>query len=110
MGDGVVTARACVAGIRQEWTTPLTPGLVVDGAVTLGLDTVPPDASSMLSGLTSDIVVLSVGTGVARVELARVDGRYLSQETAASFTGRVLVLYAVTGEVSFAGFRYTGTD
>ena len=110
VGDGVVTARACVAGIRQEWTTPLTPGLVVDSAVTLSLDTVPPDASSMLSGLTSDIVVLSVGTGAARAELARVDGRYLSQETAASFTGRVLVLYAVTGEVSFAGFRYTGTD
>ena len=110
VGGGVVTARASVAGIRQEWTLPLTPDLSVDGAVTLGLDTVPPDATSMLSGLTSDLVVLSVGTGSARVELARVDGRYLSQETAASFTGRVLCLYAVTGEVSFAGFRYTGRD
>ncbi|MCU1445212.1 glycoside hydrolase family 43 protein [Cryobacterium sp.] len=110
VGDGIVTARACVAGIRQEWTTKLAPELVVDGAVTLGLDTVPPDATSMLSGLTSDLVVLSVGTGAARVELARVDGRYLSQETAASFTGRVLVLYAVRGEVAFAAFRYSGTE
>jgi xylan 1,4-beta-xylosidase len=104
-----VTARACVSGIRQEWTVPLAPEQLVDGAVTLGLDTVPPDASSILAGLTSDFVVLSVGTGTGRVELARVDGRYLSQETAASFTGRVLCLYAVTGEVSFATFRYTGT-
>jgi len=110
VGTGVVTARACVAGIRQEWTVPLAPEHVVDGAVTLGLDTVPPVALSMLSGLTSDLVVLSVGAGADRVELARVDGRYLSQETAASFTGRVLCLFAVTGEVSFAGFRYTGTE
>jgi xylan 1,4-beta-xylosidase len=110
VGNGVVTARASVAGIRQEWTVPLDPQHLVDGAVTLGLDTVPPDASSMLSGLTSDIVVLSVGAGADRVELARVDGRYLSQETAASFTGRVLGLYAVTGEVSFRSFRYTGTE
>jgi len=110
VGNGVVTARACVAGIRQEWTVPLAPQHVVDGAVTLGLDTVPPDASSMLSGLTSDIVVLSVGSGADRVELARVDGRYLSQETAASFTGRVLCLFAVTGEVAFATFRYSGTE
>ncbi|MGY4859586.1 family 43 glycosylhydrolase [Cryobacterium sp. AP23] len=110
VGDGIVTARACVAGIRQEWTLPLAAEHVVDGAVTLGLDTVPPDSSSMLSGLTGDIVVLSVGTGDARVELARVDGRYLSQENAASFTGRVLSLYAVTGKVSFRSFRYTGTE
>jgi xylan 1,4-beta-xylosidase len=110
VGDGSVTARAAVAGIRQEWTRELAPELVVAGAVTLSLSTEPPDASSMLAGLTSDIVVLSVGTGDARVELARVDGRYLSQETAASFTGRVLCLYAVRGEVSFAGFSYTGTD
>jgi len=110
VGNGVVTARACVAGIRQEWTVPLAPQHVVDGAVTLGLDTVPPDASSMLSGLTSDIVVLSVGSGADRVELARVDGRYLSQETAASFTGRVLCLFAVTGAVAFATFRYSGTE
>ncbi|PXA70056.1 glycoside hydrolase family 43 protein [Cryobacterium arcticum] len=110
VGNGVVTARACVAGIRQEWTVPLDPAQIVDGAVTLGLDTVPPDASSMISGLTSDIVVLSVGAGDDRVELARVDGRYLSQETAASFTGRVLCLYAVTGKVTFSAFRYTGRE
>jgi xylan 1,4-beta-xylosidase len=39
-----------------------------------------------------------------------VDGRYLSQETAASFTGRVIGLYAVNGEVNFSDFRYRGIE
>jgi xylan 1,4-beta-xylosidase len=115
VGNGVVTARACVAGIRQEWTRELGPDS--DGPVTLGLDFVAPGAmgpdgmrSGMLAGLTSDLVVLSVGTGADRIELARVDGRYLSQETAASFTGRVIGLYAVTGTVAFDSFRYAGHD
>jgi len=79
--------------------------------VTLHLDCVPPSGSRMLDVLTSDIVVLGVsGAGAGRRELARLDGRYLSQETAASFTGRVLGLYAVSGEVSFAEFRYEGIE
>jgi beta-xylosidase len=110
VGHGQVTARACVAGIRQEWTRAVT-----DGPVVLGLDFVVPSPSllsaegpSMLSALTSDLVVLSVGTGDDRVELARVDGRYLSQETAASFTGRVIGLYAASGVVAFDWYRYSG--
>jgi xylan 1,4-beta-xylosidase len=57
-------------------------------------------------------VVLSASRGgtEGRIELTRVDGRYLSQETAASFTGRVLGLYAVNGAVSFSNFRYRGVD
>ena len=38
----------------------------------------------------------------------RVDGRYLSQETAASFTGRVIGPFAVTGEPAFTEFSYLG--
>ena len=63
--------------------------------------------------LTNDIVVLEFQRPVRRgdrVELARVDGRYLSQETAASFTGRVIGLYAVSGSVGFSDFRYRGVD
>ncbi|MET1052483.1 MAG: glycoside hydrolase family 43 protein [Mycetocola sp.] len=105
VGGGQATARASVAGIRQTWTAP-----VPSGAVTLGIDFVPSDGEGILANLTSDIVVLSVGSGEDRVELARVDGRYLSQETAASFTGRVIGLYAVDGMVAFDSFRYTGKD
>ena len=62
----------------------------------------------MLTQLTSDVVVLSAGVGPDRVELARVHGRYLSQKTAASFTGRVIGLYALEGRVAFDDFVYTG--
>jgi len=103
VGHGRVTARACLAGIRQEWTRD-----VPDAPVVLGLDFVAPTGDSILTGLTSDVVVLSVGAGEDLVELARVDGRYLTQETAASFTGRVIGLYAVEGHVAFDDFAYTG--
>ena len=44
------------------------------------------------------------------VELARVDGRYLSAEAAASFTGRVIGLFAVSGDVVFDGYCYSGSE
>jgi xylan 1,4-beta-xylosidase len=74
-------------------------------------DITPPTGSSLLDMLTSGIVVLSVsGPGADKRELARLDGRYLSQETAASFTGRVIGLYAVRSEVVFADFRHDGVE
>jgi xylan 1,4-beta-xylosidase len=106
VGDGTVVARATVAGIRQEWSCPAPADVV-----TLHLDCVPPSGPQLLDMLTSDIVVLSVAAaGSDRREMARLDGRYLSQETAASFTGRVLGLYAVRGEVTFSDFRYDGVE
>ena len=80
--------------------------------VTLHLDCEPPTGNKLLDILTSDIVVLGVtdADGNGRVELARVDGRYLSQETAASFTGRVIGVYAVRGSVTFSQYRYAGWE
>jgi len=104
---GRVTARAAVAGIRQEWSVSISP----ESPVTLRLDFVPSVGEGFLPNLTSDVVVLSVETADGELhELARVDGRYLSQETAASFTGRVIGLYATQGEVAFTSFHYTGRD
>jgi hypothetical protein len=108
VGSRTVTARAVVSGIRQKWTAPAPSAIV-----TLHLDFVePPTGNGMLDLLTSDIVVLGVSDadGNGRVDLARVDGRYLSQETAASFTGRVIGLYAVHGSVTFHRYRYVGWD
>jgi len=107
VGGGVVTVRAAVAGIRQEWTAP-APSEVV----TLHLDCEPPTGPNLLDWLTSDIIVLGVSDADSngRVDLARVDGRYLSQETAASFTGRVIGIYAVRGTVTFSRYRYTGWE
>ena len=70
----------------------------------------PATGSTLLELLTSDHIRLGVtdpATG-ERTDLAEVDGRYLSQETAASFTGRVVGLYAVAGDVAFSEFRYHG--
>ncbi|SMG18995.1 glycoside hydrolase family 43 protein [Agreia pratensis] len=107
VSGGVVTARAAVAGIRQEWSVDVPS----DSPVTLGLDFVASTGEGFLPNLTSDLVVLSATTtDGSRHELARVDGRYLSQETAASFTGRVIGLYATRGEVLFTAFRYTGRE
>ncbi len=110
VAGGVVKARACVAGIRQEWSVPAPKVPTPDGAIRLHLDVVPPSGDGMLDALTSDIVVLGVEGAEGRIDLARVDGRYLSQETAASFTGRVIVLFAVDGDVDFDDFRYGGSD
>jgi xylan 1,4-beta-xylosidase len=106
VGAGKVTARAVVAGIRQEWSCSAPANVV-----TLHLECVSPSGNSLLDFLTCDVVVLSVGGSdeSEKIEVARVDGRYLSQETAASFTGRVIGLYAVSGRAGTAGDRRVGS-
>ena len=107
-GDGAITARAVIGGLVQEWTHPYrgrrprpAPRLAAavaiarrDGAL-LGDETGSPFAS------TSDILHLGATIDGERVQLAEVDGRFLSSETTESFTGRVIGVYAVTGDVSF---------
>ena len=44
------------------------------------------------------------------VTLAELDGRYLSAETAASFTGRVAGVFASRGTVTFDWFRSEGRE
>ena len=59
---------------------------------------------------TSDVFHLGATIDGERVELAEVDGRFLSSETTESFTGRVIGLYAVTGDVSFQRWIAEGDD
>jgi xylan 1,4-beta-xylosidase len=109
-----VTAEARVPGIVQSWTAELP-----SGPVGIRLDSVPSapgtDLAEMMSAdfaemMTSDYIRFVATHGSQDVLLARVDGRYLSAETAASFTGRVLGLFAVSGTVSFDSFRYIGSE
>jgi beta-xylosidase len=102
----VVVARARLASLVQEWSVMLPAG-----PVELIIDAVPPTGDGFGPGLmTSDRVRLQASAGGKTVTLAEVDGRYLSAETAASFTGRVAGLYATTGRVAFAGLRYRGSE
>jgi hypothetical protein len=51
------------------------------------------------------IRLLAAGTLITEL-----DGRYWTAETCASFTGRVIGLYASRGTVRFTDFRYQGSD
>lgn len=103
--DGpVVRARARLAGVEQTWTAPRP-----DGDVTLWLETRPPEGGPMLA-LAPDEIRLGFGGGDGLVELATVDGRYLSAETAASFTGRLLGVHARQGDLLVRRVRYDGVD
>jgi hypothetical protein len=104
-GGGTVTARVVVADLVQEWTAPLDAS-VVD----LHLDSRKPDPSGGFPR-TSDLFHLGfTPAGGERVDLARVDGRFLSSEVAESFTGRVIGVYAVEGDVAVERWVAEGDD
>lgn len=109
-----VTAEARVPGLVQTWSARLPSGPVelrLESEPSPPMGSGPLTASSFADMMTSDVIRF-----VARpadgddVVLTRVDGRYLSAETAASFTGRVLGLFAVSGTVTFDALRYTGSE
>ncbi|GGM66944.1 glycoside hydrolase 43 family protein [Micromonospora sonchi] len=58
---------------------------------------------------TCDMVSFEVATEEGPVVLAELDGRYLSTEVAAGFTGRVLGLYVTEGSAAFDWFDYRPT-
>jgi len=101
-GDStVVTARASLAGLAQQWRATLPAG-----DVELRMEMVPPPVEFSAEASGADRIRLIAGDTV----LAQLDGRYWTAETTASFTGRVIGLYAAEGTVSFAGFRYRGSE
>lgn len=99
-----VTARAVIGGLVQEWTTPY-PG----GTVELHLDARKPTGSGGLPR-TSDVLHLGATIGGERIDLAEVDGRFLSSETTESFTGRVIGVYAVDGDIAVESWIAEGED
>jgi len=96
-----VTARASLAGLGQQWRAA-----VPAGEVELRIEMAPPPATFGSTGLGGDRIRLFA----AGILLAELDGRYWTAETCASFTGRVLGLYAIAGTVRFADYRYTGGE
>jgi beta-xylosidase len=104
LGGGVVTARGCLSGIRQEWTAPAPAG-----PVTLWIETAPVEGVGF-GQMGSDWIRLGFDGPDGRVQLAELDGRYLTAETTASFTGRVVGLYARDGLVAVDTVTYDGRD
>ena len=106
VGDGAVLARAVVAGLVQEWRHETGP---VPMPVQVHVSSRRPDEDAGLAR-TSDVFHLAATVAGERLDLAEIDGRFLSSETAESFTGRVIGVYAVTGEVAATRWRVSGSD
>lgn len=93
VADGVATAFMRVGGV----TADLHSSACERGVVTIRISAVDPAAPPLILGDAGpDDIVLSVATTGAMRELARMDGRYLSTEVAAGFTGRMLALGSQT--------------
>ncbi len=57
-----------------------------------------------------DRIRLVAAAGGEEVVLTELDGRYWTAETSASFTGRVVGVFATEGTVTVSSFRTRGTD
>jgi xylan 1,4-beta-xylosidase len=104
-GATTVTALARVAGIAQEWTVSLP-----SGEVELRVEMTPPPGGFSAASMGGDRIRLVARAAGDDVLLTELDGRFWTAETCASFTGRVLGLYATEGNVRFAEYRYCGSE
>ena len=96
-----VTAMAHVAGLSQSWQVT-----VPAGEVELRIEMAPPERGFSAQAVGGDRIRLIAGG----TRLTELDGRYWTAETCASFTGRVIGLYAREGTVTFRDYRYGGGD
>lgn len=109
-GRARVTARACLPTIDREIEVEVPAG---DVELVLEMHPVPTDFPELgrdpgaLTAMAScdTIHLVAIDAGGVRHDLAAIDGRYLSAESACSFTGRVAGLYATSGQVSFRHYR-----
>jgi hypothetical protein len=99
--EGIVSARAALAGLERTWSAEVPPG-----EVELRIELERPPTGFVPAAAGGGTVRLIAGDRT----LAEFDGRYWSFEVARSFTGRVLGCYAADGTVTFSDLRYRGTD
>ena len=93
---------------------PVRPGPVTLSIETRTYDVLPPAAISTRDGSPGPFGVRPAGPDTITfalaaeepVTLAELDGRYLSTEVAAGFTGRVIGMYVTDGQAAFDWFEY----
>jgi xylan 1,4-beta-xylosidase len=68
------------------------------------------ELSTTSGGRGPDAIVAVVHGADGPVELARVDGRYLSTEVAGGFTGRMVGLVCARGRLAVRSFAYAGEE
>jgi xylan 1,4-beta-xylosidase len=104
-GSTRVTALATVAGLRQSWSADL-PGHEVE----LRIEMAPPATGFSAEALGGDRVRLVARANGEDVLLTVLDGRFWTAEVAASFTGRVIGLFATEGTMTFTRLHAEGSD
>ena len=107
-GATQVTALATVAGLRQSWTADL-PGHEVELRIEMS-PAAPGFNAEAMGGDRIRLVAGPVGGGGEDVLLTELDGRFWTAEVTASFTGRVVGLFATMGTVTFTRFHAEGSD
>jgi xylan 1,4-beta-xylosidase len=100
-----VTATASLSGMSSSWSATAH-----SSSVRIGVSIAPTPRIPGPRSYAGDSLTLWFEGPGGRTELAVIDGRYLSAETAASFTGRVLGLFAVSGAVRYRELTITGHD
>lgn len=104
VGDEIV-ARGCVPTLRTEHRAAAPAG-----EITLYAEMVPPPPG-VGAAMPCDLVHLGyVAADGSRVAVAAFDGRFLAAETACSFSGRVVGVYCVEGELTFSHYRESASS
>jgi xylan 1,4-beta-xylosidase len=105
VANGGVQARAIIGPLSQTLGSQPLP----HGDVVLRIDT-RRNTSPSIAASQPDRVTLGFEGAGERVELASVDGRYLSTEVAGGFTGRVAGPYVRDGILLVDWVEYAGSD
>ncbi|WP_406129109.1 glycoside hydrolase family 43 protein [Streptomyces sp. NBC_00989] len=98
VAGGAASVVARIGPVRQCIASRPVPS----GPVTLAVDIVATSADTR----APDTLTFSVEGPEGAVELAELDGRYLSTQVAGGFTGRVVGMYVTEGEAAFDWFDY----
>lgn len=94
--DGVELSVVAQIGATEQVLAARVPGR---GPLVLGIAAVAPSGGQIPFGHAGpDELVFTAKVGGSTLELARLDGRYLSTEVASGFTGRMLSLSSPGGE------------
>ncbi|WP_341720909.1 glycoside hydrolase family 43 protein [Micromonospora sp. FIMYZ51] len=118
ISEGTVRVVGRVGPFRQVFAEqPVPPGPVTVTIATRTHHLLPPTVTAAdqvtapgapfgVRPAACDTVSFEVATADGSVVLAELDGRYLSTEVAAGFTGRVFGLYVTEGSAAFDWFDY----
>jgi hypothetical protein len=102
-GAGAVRAYVRIGGIETQLAAVEIYGTTAE----LAISAMDPDGPTLILGDAGpDDIVLGAVVDGEHVELARVDGRYLSTEVAAGFTGRMLALGSRDAVCDVSRFTY----